>query len=356
LKVDGKPIKTHKLFLAEASPKFHELLLERESMKVLTLTDLDFESAQNMVDFLYEDKIQDMGKLGKSLLKSAQQYEMSRLKTYCEKYFFDNLSLENAIETVKLAVESYADELRDESYNYILRNVTKIPQQIFIKEFATFFNDFFKYFLDRVGNKFTVYFAKEDPAEKIEEPKQCLFAQQMEALFYNNDLYSHTSDVLILVEKEATNLVAHKSILMARSEFFRGMFSNNCEETRNGQVIIKEFDLDTVNELLRFIYCRKALKMEELAYNLLEAADKYLLPDLMNQCDKSLFVNMTIGNVLHIVYVADLHDRSWLKEKAIKFLGKNIRDVIETKEWIELINANPQLLYKIFLDWVQKIY
>lgn len=49
------------------------------------------------------------------------QYKMERLKKYCEKYFYKNLTLENALETLDLAVETVSDELQDECYEFLLK-------------------------------------------------------------------------------------------------------------------------------------------------------------------------------------------------------------------------------------------
>jgi AraC-like DNA-binding protein len=44
---------------------------------------------------------------------------MKRLKKYCEKHFFENLSIENVFETVKLSIKHTASELRNECLEFM---------------------------------------------------------------------------------------------------------------------------------------------------------------------------------------------------------------------------------------------
>jgi hypothetical protein len=54
------------------------------------------------------------------------------------------------------------------------------------------------------------------------------------------------------------------------------MFSqgHNTLEAMTNRVEIVDSDYETMQELLRFIYCEKVLNLEKVALNLLPAADK----------------------------------------------------------------------------------
>jgi hypothetical protein len=53
------------------------------------------------------------------------------------------------------------------------------------------------------------------------------------------------------------------------------MFSHdNIFESTNNRVVINDFDFQTMQELLRFIYCGEVLNLKEVALDLLQAADK----------------------------------------------------------------------------------
>jgi hypothetical protein len=59
-----------------------------------------------------------------------------------------------------------------------------------------------------------------------------------------------------------------------RSTVFKAMFSHESPESTSNRVIIKDFDFQIIQELLRFIYCEEVLNLQEIALELLQAADK----------------------------------------------------------------------------------
>jgi hypothetical protein len=71
LKVGDKSIKANKLFLAEASRTFYRQLTQNEGRRQIEITDLSFEVAEQMIEFIYEDKIEDMARYAKDLLVAA---------------------------------------------------------------------------------------------------------------------------------------------------------------------------------------------------------------------------------------------------------------------------------------------
>jgi hypothetical protein len=52
------------------------------------------------------------------------------------------------------------------------------------------------------------------------------------------------------------------------------MFSHDMTESTSNRVIISDFDFQTIQELLRYIYCGEVLNLKEIALDVLQAADK----------------------------------------------------------------------------------
>lgn len=81
------------------------------------------------------------------------------------------------------------------------------------------------------------------------------------------------SDVSLMLA-DGKHFKAHKAILAARSPVFGAMFEHEMEERKNGRVQILDVESDVFKEMLQFIYTGKTSKLNEMAPELLAAADK----------------------------------------------------------------------------------
>ncbi len=55
---------------------------------------------------------------------------------------------------------------------------------------------------------------------------------------------------------------------------FAAMFGHDTLEAKTNRVVITDVDYETMQKLLKFIYCEKVSDLKKLALNLLPAADK----------------------------------------------------------------------------------
>ncbi len=87
--------------------------------------------------------------------------------------------------------------------------------------------------------------------------------------------YLYKDMVLSDVELEVDGRVlkAHKAVLMNGSTVFKAMFSHNTVEVAENRVVIKDFKFQTIQELLRYIYCEQVENLEAIALDLIAAAD-----------------------------------------------------------------------------------
>jgi hypothetical protein len=114
IKRRSRSLKVHKVLLAASSSVLRRRLLRLKEGSALELNDLDAEVAEEMINFIYDGKVKDMEKHSKDLLMASENFGMKHLKKYCEKHFFENLSIENVFETLKLSIEYRAYELKKE--------------------------------------------------------------------------------------------------------------------------------------------------------------------------------------------------------------------------------------------------
>jgi hypothetical protein len=99
-----------------------------------------------------------------------------------------------------------------------------------------------------------------DPKSEIIENLEKLFESQK------------FSDFIIRVA--GRDIEVHRSILFTRSSVFGAMLSHDTVETSSNVCEIKDFDYETIYEIIRFIYCGHVENLREMALKLLPAADK----------------------------------------------------------------------------------
>lgn len=100
-------------------------------------------------------------------------------------------------------------------------------------------------------------------------------------------------------------LKAHKTILAARSQVFYAMLKPDTKEAKESSVDVPDFDSKVMRELLRFIYCCEVERVDEMAHNLVYAAEKYQIDELKEVCIESLICSLSIENALKSFVIAD---------------------------------------------------
>ncbi|XP_028811057.1 speckle-type POZ protein-like [Denticeps clupeoides] len=137
---------------------------------------------------------------------------------------------------------------------------------------------------------------------------------------------------------------AHKAILAARCPVFRAMFTHDMMERQTNRVEIHEMEPEVLKELLTFIYSGKAPNLQDVAAELLVAADMYLLERLKRMCEEALCSSLTVENAAEILIFTDLHLTPDLKDEAINFINSHTLNIMRTPGWKILQRDHPHLV------------
>ena len=77
----------------------------------------------------------------------------------------------------------------------------------------------------------------------------------------------------------------HKSVLSSRSDVFAAMFKNeSMPEANSGVIKIDDFEAEVIEAMINFIYIDDIYDKKKITANLLRAADKYIIVDLVEFC------------------------------------------------------------------------
>ena len=152
----------------------------------------------------------------------------------------------------------------------------------------------------------------------------------------------------ITIDVQGQQFKAHKVVLAARSPVFHAMFTTDLMEKKTNIIEIRDIESSTFLELLRFIYTDQVDNLEDVASDLLAAADKYMLELLKAKCEASLSRHINLDNCGNLLTLAHLYSTPGLKKKLLDFARCHSSQVVGTVSWQEmLLSADAKLLRDI---------
>ncbi|XP_057319001.1 speckle-type POZ protein-like [Microplitis mediator] len=127
--VGNKKIKAHKSILIARSPilaaMFTQDMYENLNSEA-TITDLDPDIVEKMLEFIYTDQVTDLDVDAGYLLEAADKYQLQKLKELCEESLSRSITVNNAVEVMILADRQNAQDLMDYAAQFIAINITSV--------------------------------------------------------------------------------------------------------------------------------------------------------------------------------------------------------------------------------------
>ncbi|XP_039256395.2 uncharacterized protein LOC120333108 [Styela clava] len=128
----------------------------------------------------------------------------------------------------------------------------------------------------------------------------------------------------------------HRDLLGAVSKYFKGMFSSNMVESRNGFVIMKDICVDAVGQCVDFMYTGEANPSMESVENTLYASHLMQLDVLSSICFNFMENNLSVQHCLLVVRLARLYDCTELETIAEQFIVDNFESLILGEDFLHL--------------------
>jgi hypothetical protein len=140
----------------------------------------------------------------------------------------------------------------------------------------------------------------------------------------------------------------HSLILVSRSPVFAAMFQHEMKEKKTGQISIPDIHPDIFKQLLHYIYSvQLSVPLTEItAQQLFEAADKYDINDLKDECIDFLLDCVRVDNMINLMAWAHIHSVDELTEetlKLIKFTSLHGKEISQLKDWENLKKNYPEV-------------
>lgn len=131
------------------------------------------------------------------------------------------------------------------------------------------------------------------------------------------------------------SVMVHKLILIYRCEYFQRMLQHDTVEKDKNEVIIEDFDLETVKSFVRYLYTDE-IEESELFEELLILADKYCMLELKIKCEKLVLKKVNETTAIDLLIIADKYNCHLLKRKALVTIRDNIKTIRSSEGYEKL--------------------
>ncbi len=176
------------------------------------------------------------------------------------------------------------------------------------------------------------------------EKNQFIFKSTQYHVEFTNNLYQLKNlqkfcDV-ILKTNDNKSLKAHKIILSCGSEYFRTLFTTEyfmeANESSNNEFLVIDANLESLNQIIDFLYTGKIV-INEINVNNLLATSRFLqIENIVEACCIYLENNLNPNNCLSIEHLAEVYGCTKLHNLASKYMMDHCSEVLKSEEFLKL--------------------
>ncbi|XP_029366466.1 kelch-like protein 22 [Echeneis naucrates] len=141
-------------------------------------------------------------------------------------------------------------------------------------------------------------------------------------------------DVVLLVEGRP--IQAHRILLAASCDYFRGMFAGGLRETQQKEIPIHGVSYVAMKKILDYIYTSEIELDSDSVQDVLVAATLIQLENVIGFCCDFLFSGMDESNILELHHLAELYGLRQLNDRIHSYILKNIQSLSRTDVYRQL--------------------
>jgi N-acetylneuraminic acid mutarotase len=170
----------------------------------------------------------------------------------------------------------------------------------------------------------------------VEENHSNKCFKEMVHLWYNKQFCDVHLMVVDLFETPTTAILAHRIVLAAVIPYFRAMFDSNMKETDQNEVVLHDHNPSTVKTLVEYAYTGKLRVTPETSQDILIAADKFGLQDIVDFCAQHICKQLAPLNCLGIREFAHQQNLTDLYDASSSYVIQNFSAVSREQEFMQL--------------------
>ena len=162
------------------------------------------------------------------------------------------------------------------------------------------------------------------PDSFITQEHSLQLVENLRRIFEEEDCFLHD---VTLVSNEGGEVRAHRVILAAQSDYFKGMFRNEKKER-----IDMNMTTETLKIIVKTLYTGQTDINIDNVQDLLEASNYLQAKELNVKCIEFMIRNLDVSNCIAVLKLADQLSLERLLQDSINFIGDNFQLLFETSE------------------------
>ena len=140
----------------------------------------------------------------------------------------------------------------------------------------------------------------------------------------------------------------HKAMFSARSDYFRALIEDHFKESSIDEqskvtvININDVQPDIFSLIVAHVYSNGQDLEPNNVYDVLEAAEMFLLPELKRQCGVFLADYLDSTNVVDLCRTARLFDIPRLEHACVSFMARNVEDMVSDEKFALLVKEDAE--------------
>ncbi|XP_029019253.1 kelch-like protein 22 isoform X2 [Betta splendens] len=140
----------------------------------------------------------------------------------------------------------------------------------------------------------------------------------------------------VVLQVEGRPIQAHRILLAASCDYFRGMFAGSLRESQQKEIPIHGVSYLAMNKILDYIYTSEIELDLECVQEVLVAATLVQIENIINFCCEFLFSWLDESNILEVHRLAELYGLRQLNARVHSYILRNIQSLSRTEAYRQL--------------------
>ncbi|KAH3893046.1 ankyrin repeat and BTB/POZ domain-containing protein 1-like isoform X3 [Dreissena polymorpha] len=151
------------------------------------------------------------------------------------------------------------------------------------------------------------------------------------------------SDIVFLVGPH--KFYCHKAFFCVRSDYFKALVRDHFGEGSMSEEDIPVIEIHDVSTavfvcVMYYIYQDSCELTEDNVYDVMCAADMFLLPGLKRFCANGMAKFLTVNDVVMVLKTSRMFNLPRLEDQCAEYMAEHLDQVLELKEFMELVKSD----------------